>query len=87
MVWKINIDKRVLKDMQKLGKKPCAEIIAFLDELVQQENPRSRGKSLRHELKGLWRYRVGKYRIICEIQDKRLVVLAIAIGHRREVYK
>jgi mRNA interferase RelE/StbE len=41
---------------------------------------------LRGDLNGLWRYRVGDYRIICEIQEQKLIVLALAIGHRREIY-
>jgi mRNA interferase RelE/StbE len=49
-------------------------------------NPKSFGKALRHSQKGLWRYRVRDYRIICEIQQERVVVLVVAVGHRSKVY-
>ncbi|WP_425474468.1 type II toxin-antitoxin system RelE family toxin [Staphylococcus gallinarum] len=50
------------------------------------ENPRLHGKALQGELSGLWRYRVGKYKIIVEIQDNELIVLAIDIGIRGDIY-
>jgi len=64
-------------------------LTAFMENRVAKlENPRSLGQPLQGiTLDGLWRYRVGDYRIICEIQDKKLVVLALRIGHRREVYR
>ena len=51
------------------------------------ENPRQKGKDLVGELKGMWRYRIGKYRIICEIQDKQVTILVVEIEHRSKVYK
>jgi mRNA interferase RelE/StbE len=45
------------------------------------------GKALRHDRKGLWRYRVGDYRVVCQIEEDRLVVLVVGVGHRREVYR
>jgi len=50
------------------------------------EDPRAFGKPLKADLKGLWRYRVADYRLICSIQDQRLVVLVLKVGHRRDVY-
>jgi len=50
------------------------------------DNPRSFGKALRYSKKGLWRYRVRDYRIICEIQDYRLVVLVVTVGRRDKIY-
>ncbi|MFN7025286.1 MAG: type II toxin-antitoxin system RelE family toxin [Pseudorhizobium sp.] len=56
------------------------------DRLATHENPRELGTALKGDALGLyWRYRVGDYRIICDIQDQRLVVLVIDVGHRREV--
>lgn len=55
-------------------------------ELTALDNPRAKGKPLAGKLHGLWRYRVGNYRLICEIQNEKLVVLVIKIGHRRDVY-
>ena len=55
--------------------------------LVDCEDPRVRGKPLSKDRAGLWRYRIGDYRIIVEIKDNKLIILVIAIGHRREVYE
>ena len=49
------------------------------------DNPRNIGKALTNNFKRLWRYRIGDYRLICEIRDKELVILALTIGHRREI--
>ena len=62
-------------------------IKSFTDALQSLENPRSRGKALIGNLSGFWRYRVGDYRIICEILDEKLVIYAIHIAHRSEVYQ
>ena len=55
-------------------------------KLLCGENPRAFGKALTANRKGQWRYRIGDYRLICAIEDDRLVILALAIGHRREIY-
>jgi mRNA interferase RelE/StbE len=64
-------------------------LLEFMDErVVPKSNPRSIGHALTGPMKGAyWRYRVGDYRIICEIQDDVLCVLVIEIGHRKEVYR
>ena len=56
-------------------------------QVAGREDPRMRGKALAGDKKGLWRYRVGDYRVLCQINDGRLVILVIAIGHRNEVYR
>lgn len=55
--------------------------------LIQTENPKLYGKELKGNLKSIWRYRVGNYRILVDIQDSTLVILILKIGHRREFYK
>lgn len=63
-------------------------VYAWIDKNLQGcENPRQHGKSLVGNKKGQWRYRVGNYRIISEIQDENVIVLVIEIGHRRDIYK
>jgi mRNA interferase RelE/StbE len=57
------------------------------DRIASLDDPRSTGHSLTGQLSGLWRYRVGDFRIICDIQDQRLVVLVVEIGHRSEIYR
>lgn len=60
----------------------------ILDDRIEGcKNPRQFGEALKGDLAGLWRYRIGDFRVICEIRDVRLVVLALAIGHRREIYR
>lgn len=65
-----------------------ANIRRYLRErLATDEDPRRFGDPLRRDLAGLWKYRVGAYRVICEIQNDKLLVLVIRIGHRRKVYR
>ncbi len=72
----------------KLDRPAQALIGRCLRERVQSaENPRQLGKPLRGEKNGLWRYRVGDYRIICDIRDSDKVVVVLALGHRKEVYR
>lgn len=74
------------KDLKKLDKSIQKQVSAYLDEVAELENPRSRGKSLSSNLRGFWRYRVGQYRIICKIEDTKLIIFALKIGHRKDVY-
>nr|WP_236829077.1 type II toxin-antitoxin system RelE/ParE family toxin [Bartonella sp. 11B] len=63
-------------------------MVDFLDQHVTSlEDVRAIGKPLRGQLSGLWRYRVGDYRILCDLYDKELVVLVLAVGHRKNIYK
>mgnify|MGYP002518915996 FL=1 len=87
MAWRIEIDKDVQRSMKKLDRETARRIIAKLREISQLEDPRSTGKALVGNLAGLWRYRVGDYRIICDIEDGVLVILVVDIAHRSKVYK
>lgn len=87
MSWVYRFDDRALKELRKLGKNAQCEIIAYLDERIAGEaDPRRFGKGLKADLAGLWRYRVGDYRVLCQIRDGELLVLVVAVGHRRDVY-
>ena len=87
MSWVYRFDERALKELKKLDRQAQKEIIAYLDDRVAGTgNPRRFGKALRADLSGLWRYRVGDYRILCQIQDRQLLVLVISVGHRKNVY-
>ena len=55
--------------------------------LVECENPRAYGKGLTANRSGQWRYRIGDYRLICSIEDERLIILALSVGHRSDIYK
>lgn len=88
MAWRVEISRTARRQIAKLDRLAQAQIARYLRERVQpSENPRQFGKPLRGEKKGLWRYRVGDYRIICDIQDETNTVLVLALGHRREIYR
>ena len=75
------------KQLAKLDKYIQKRIKKYMDEVAKLEDPRSRGKRLLSNLSGLWRYRVGDFRIICQIKDAQLVVTVVRIGDRKEIYK
>ena len=89
MAWTISYTETARKQLRKLDKAIARRILDFMDERVApQADPRSTGKALTGPLLGAyWRYRVGDYRIICDIQDGALCVLLIEIGNRKEVYR
>ena len=88
LAWVVEYDPRALKDLRKLGRTAQSKILDYMDDrVVNADDPRQSGKPLRGSLFKLWRYRVGDYRIICEIQDNRMVVLVVGAGHRSSVYK
>ncbi|MEO9886910.1 MAG: type II toxin-antitoxin system RelE/ParE family toxin [Balneola sp.] len=87
MIWKVEFDDRARKELRKLDKQTQDRILKWLREtMATEEDPRRTGKSLKGRMKGLWRYRVGDYRIISQIQDEQLLILVIRIGHRRDIY-
>jgi mRNA interferase RelE/StbE len=88
MVWRIEFLATAKHELKKLDKRWQIAVLDYLeDEIAGLENPRSRGKALVAEKQGLWRYRVTDYRIVCEIQDAELVIVAITIGHRKNFYE
>ena len=88
MVWTINYSERALKSLRKMDKQIARRIVDFMDlRIAALDDPRQSGKSLKGELGEFWRYRVGDYRILCEIRDDELIILAATIGHRRHVYE
>lgn len=85
-MYRVEWSKRAVKQLDKLDRQTARAIVRFMQERVHgAENPRRSGKPLRGE--GLWRYRVGDYRILCRIDDRVLTVLVVELGHRREVYR
>ena len=87
MAWTIEWDARAVQDARKLGQEARRRILAYLRERIATDNdPRRFGKPLLADKAGLWRYRVGDYRIVCRIEDDRVVVLVLAVGHRSTVY-
>jgi len=88
LAWRIKFSGRAVRQLRKLDPVQARRIRDFLRQrLALLDDPRRIGKPLKGELAELWRYRVGDYRLICEIQDDRLVVLVIRIAHREQVYR
>ena len=89
MAWRIELTATAAKQIGKLDKSEARRITTFLRQrLGTLEDPRSMGKALSGpQLGAFWRYRVGDYRIICDIQDGALCVLVIEVGNRRAVYR
>jgi mRNA interferase RelE/StbE len=86
-VWQVEFDSEAARDLRKLGAEPQRLILRYLRQrIATAEDPRRFGRALTADLKGLWRYRVGDYRIIAAIEEHRFVVLVVTLGHRREVY-
>lgn len=89
MAWTIELRAKAEKQLDKLNRKDADRIITFLEQrLATHDNPRSLGEPLHgSRLGAYWRYKVGDYRIICDIQDGKLIVLVVEIGHRSSVYR
>lgn len=87
MAWTIRISDKAVRDLRKLDRQVARRIRDELAEIAGLDDPRSRGKALVGNLAGLWRYRVGDYRVICDIEDEVLVVLVVGVAHRSEVYR
>ena len=89
MGWRIEFHPQAEKELAKLDREVARKIIRFLRERVAQlEDPRSLGEALKGpELGRFWKYRMGDYRLICDIQDQRVTILVIRTGHRRDVYR
>ena len=86
--WRVEISRTAEKQIQKLNRTAQESIIRFLRERVQPaDNPGQLGKPLHGDKGGLWRYRVGDYRLICDIQDERITVLVLRVGHRKDMYR
>lgn len=88
MSYNVETTARFDKEFKKLDRYTQRMIKAWIDKnLVGCTDPRAHGKALTANRSGQWRYRIGDYRLICLIEDNRLIITALNIGHRREVYK
>ena len=88
MTWTVEFDTKAAKEFIKLPPDIKKIISEYLNnKLATSNNLKALGKSLKYGYVGLWRYRVGKYRIICNIEEDKLVVLVLKIGKRDSVYK
>ena len=87
-LWTVEFDDRARRELRKLDPGVQDTILHYMRERVAGTlDPRRFGKALRRNLAGLWRYRVEDYRAICRIEDKRVVVLVLQVGHRADIYE
>jgi len=87
-MWQVEFDDAAAKELRKLDRQAQKDILKYFRErIATDEDPRRFGKSLSRELAGLWRYRVRDYRMICHIEDNKLIVLVIRVAHRKEAYE
>lgn len=88
MAWTIKFDARAKKELKKLGSVAAKDILNYLAERIAPcDDPRAFGAALRFDLAGLWKYRVGNYRVVCNIEEESITVLVVHVGHRRDVYE
>ena len=88
MIWKVDFDPQAEKELDRIDHQHAKRILRFLHERIATESdPKKFGKSLGGDKHGLWRYRVGTYRIICQIQTETIAVLVLRVGHRKDIYQ
>ncbi len=88
MSYRVETTARFDKEFKKLDRYTQKMVKAWIEKnLIDCDDPRLHGKGLTANRSGQWRYRIGDYRLICLIEDNRLVILALSIGHRSEIYK
>ena len=87
MIYQLITTDKFDKAFKKLDRQTKKIIKAWIDKnLVETENPRAHGKSLTADRSGQWRYRIGDYRLICIINDNKFVIIALTVGHRKDIY-
>ena len=87
-MYKVVYSESVKKKLKKLDKQIAKIIKNWIEvNLINTINPRVKGKALQGKLKGIWRYRVGDYRLFATIEDRKLIIFLFDVGHRKEIYK
>jgi len=89
MAWKVELSATAERELNKFDPQQSKGILKFLQERIAKlDDPRSIGKALQGTRLGeFWKYRLGDYRLICKIEDERLLVLVLRAGHRKEIYR
>jgi mRNA interferase RelE/StbE len=88
LAWDVKFAEAALADLKTLDFPVQKRILRFARErLANAKDPRTLGDALHGDLSGYWRYRVGDYRLICDVRDKQIVIVVLQIGHRREIYR
>jgi mRNA interferase RelE/StbE len=87
LAWTVEFQRSAAKQLRALDRPRERILTYFRTRVLAADDPRQLGKALTGDKGGLWRYRIGDYRAICKLEDERLVVLVLELGHRREVYR
>ena len=88
MAWTIEFSEVAIKQLKKLDRQTRLRIFNYLENRVcTGDDPKQQGKPLSYSKAGLWRYRIGDYRVICQIKDETITVFVLSVGHRKEVYR
>jgi mRNA interferase RelE/StbE len=86
--WTIEFEQDAIRQLNRLDRSVRGRIVRFVEaRIAGSADPRQLGKVLHGDLAGLWSYRVGDYRLVCQIEDERHIVTLVSVGHRREVYR
>jgi mRNA interferase RelE/StbE len=85
--WQLRTSPQFDRAARRLDRAVLRRVKTYLDAVCELGDPRQRGKGLTGDLAGYWRYRVGAWRVIVEISDEELVIIAIGLGHRSEIYR
>ncbi|MDW7656377.1 MAG: type II toxin-antitoxin system RelE/ParE family toxin [Bacillota bacterium] len=87
MKYRVEYTRTAAKQLKKLDRKIAAFIITYIEEkLIDCDNPRLYGKALQGDLRDIWRYRVGDYRILARIDDDIVLITVVEVGHRKDAY-
>ncbi|MDR0350403.1 MAG: type II toxin-antitoxin system RelE/ParE family toxin [Coriobacteriales bacterium] len=87
MSWTLRLSSKAIKQLSKIDRPQRAILVGWLEKHIEgAANPRAHGKPLTAGHTGQWRYRIGNYRVLCEIHDDTLVVIALEVGHRKNIY-
>lgn len=87
MAWTIKYADTAKGHLRKLDKQIARQIVEYMDDIAKLADPCLKGKILKGEFGGLWRFRVEDWRVICDIQAGELVILVLQIGHRSKIYR
>ena len=88
MIYELKYEARAVKQIKKLDLATRKLIKSWIEKnLLNTDNPRQHGKGLTGSLSQYWRYRVGDYRILAEINDAEIIIIIVEVGHRRDIYR
>ena len=87
MAYELRFSTRAAKQLRKLDRTVAARIADYLESVAALDDPTTRGKNLRGEYGGIWRYRIGDFRVLCDINKRTLTILALEVRHRSKSYR